>query len=212
LTQKELDTRERILKVASDLFAKNGFNGTSVRDLAKNANVNLSAINYHFSNKENLYFEVFKFNHTWLADSINQIGEDESLDLREFTWRVYSYFLENGDALMNTFKIFLADDLELPQDTFGEDQNFGPPGSEAFLKVITRDVEDIPFWGRHWAMRMIFGNIVHFGVSMNTSFMKEKCAQHPYLGPDEKKKSLYQLVEAILNYLKENHQQWEDVK
>lgn len=52
------DTKERILKVATELFAKKGYAGTSIRDIAKCANVNLSMISYYFNNKEGLYQAV----------------------------------------------------------------------------------------------------------------------------------------------------------
>ena len=41
-------TKEKILKVSQELFAKNGFNGTSVNQIAKAANVNKALIYYHF--------------------------------------------------------------------------------------------------------------------------------------------------------------------
>ena len=50
-------TKEKILIAANELFAKNGFSGASIREIATMANVNLAAINYHFKNKENLYWE-----------------------------------------------------------------------------------------------------------------------------------------------------------
>ena len=45
------DTKERILKVATELFAKKGYAGTSIRDIAKCANVNLSMISYYLTIK-----------------------------------------------------------------------------------------------------------------------------------------------------------------
>lgn len=53
-------TRARILDVAEQLFAENGFADTSVREITRAAGANLAAVNYHFGNKENLYVEVFR--------------------------------------------------------------------------------------------------------------------------------------------------------
>jgi len=53
-------TRQRILKAATHLFAENGFDGTSVREIVTKARVNQAAINYHFEGKEGLYREILR--------------------------------------------------------------------------------------------------------------------------------------------------------
>lgn len=52
------DTKEQILDVAERLFAENGFAGTSLRNIIGEAEVNLSAVNYHFGSKEELFRAV----------------------------------------------------------------------------------------------------------------------------------------------------------
>jgi AcrR family transcriptional regulator len=54
------NTRSRILDVAEDLFAEQGFDRVSIRDITKRARVNLAAINYHFGGKEDLIAAVFE--------------------------------------------------------------------------------------------------------------------------------------------------------
>lgn len=53
-------TRSLILESAAGIFAKDGFNKTTVRDIVDHAGVNLAAINYHFGGKEALYREVMR--------------------------------------------------------------------------------------------------------------------------------------------------------
>ncbi|MBE9048018.1 TetR/AcrR family transcriptional regulator [Pleurocapsales cyanobacterium LEGE 10410] len=52
------DTKEKILNVAERLFAENGFAGTSLRSIISEAEVNLSAVNYHYGSKEELFHAV----------------------------------------------------------------------------------------------------------------------------------------------------------
>jgi len=212
MTSAEKSTREIILKVATELFAQDGYNGTSVREIAKKADVNLAAINYHFTNKEKLYFEVF--NQSWqsMNDDIHQLGEDPSIDTREFTWRVFDYFFNNGSSLMNTFRIGLSEKLSCSEDLpcFSEDEiRVGPPGKEMLFNKITADVgEEIPFEGRHWAMRNIFACIAQHGLVVNFPFMRDNIDKLPFFGAEDRKKSVYFLVDAILNYLKDNPNSW----
>ena len=51
-------TRERILSAALDLFGERGLTGTTVRDIAARAKVNVAAISYHFGGKDELYRAV----------------------------------------------------------------------------------------------------------------------------------------------------------
>lgn len=57
------DTPTRILQTAGPIFANHGYQGTTVRDICQQANVNLAAINYHFRDKESLYIETVRLAH-----------------------------------------------------------------------------------------------------------------------------------------------------
>ncbi len=57
---KNKSTQDRILEASEVLFARKGFHGVGIREVAKKAGVNISAINYYFGSKKNLYIEVFK--------------------------------------------------------------------------------------------------------------------------------------------------------
>ena len=52
------DTRERLLAAGLTLFADRGFDGVAVRDIAKAAEANVAAVNYHFGGKRDLYHAV----------------------------------------------------------------------------------------------------------------------------------------------------------
>lgn len=50
-----------IMESAEKLFAEKGFAGTSVRDIADEADVNLAMISYYFGSKEKLMETIFKY-------------------------------------------------------------------------------------------------------------------------------------------------------
>lgn len=52
------DKRDDILDVAEKLFAENGFEAISVREISKAANINIAMVSYYFGSKEKLYEEV----------------------------------------------------------------------------------------------------------------------------------------------------------
>jgi AcrR family transcriptional regulator len=53
-------TRNRIMKAAARIFAEDGYDGASVRNIVAKADVNQAAISYHFGSKEGLYRAVLQ--------------------------------------------------------------------------------------------------------------------------------------------------------
>ncbi len=52
-------TRDLILKAAHDLFVKQGYHGTSMRQIAQKAEVALGSVYNHFNSKEEIFRAVF---------------------------------------------------------------------------------------------------------------------------------------------------------
>lgn len=57
---RSLQTRHAILEAAETLFARQGHESTSVRQITALSKTNLSAVNYHFGSKEGLIQAVFQ--------------------------------------------------------------------------------------------------------------------------------------------------------
>ena len=54
-------TRERLLVAAREVFSEHGFQGATVREICRRAEVNLAAVNYHFNSKEALFASALDF-------------------------------------------------------------------------------------------------------------------------------------------------------
>jgi AcrR family transcriptional regulator len=63
--------RQTIVEASRPLFAQNGFRGTSVREIARAANVSEALLYRHFASKEELYEEVMDY-----AGKVSAIGLD----------------------------------------------------------------------------------------------------------------------------------------
>lgn len=55
---KTQDKRDDILDVAEHLFASQGFEAVSIREISKAAEINIAMVSYYFGSKEKLYEEV----------------------------------------------------------------------------------------------------------------------------------------------------------
>jgi AcrR family transcriptional regulator len=60
LVTSDHETRERLLRVAEQLFAERGFKDVTVREICHAARANIASINYHFGDKLGLYREVLQ--------------------------------------------------------------------------------------------------------------------------------------------------------
>ena len=127
-------SRERILSVATRIFARKGFSGARVDEIAKAAKVNKALIYYYFKSKEAILRELF---HTFFKESTDRLlrfverggfGEDAEENKKLFEREYESYLEANSDLLKVLFMESLKDDNdETPLfrlvDLGGNDQN-----------------------------------------------------------------------------------------
>ena len=60
-----MTTREKILEVSLDMFAKQGYTAVSIRDICKKVGIKESSVYYHFKNKQSIFDEfINKFTET----------------------------------------------------------------------------------------------------------------------------------------------------
>ena len=93
------ETRGRLLKAASDIFAAKGYRRAKVADICEKAGANIASVNYYFRNKENLYKETWQyalenFDEPTLADAASDTPQDR---LRCYIQTLIQNFTAGGD-------------------------------------------------------------------------------------------------------------------
>jgi AcrR family transcriptional regulator len=203
-----MDTKSKILTIANQLFARNGFDGVSIRDIAQKADVNVASVNYHFKNKLNLLHEIFNYNYGFIEEEITKITEGSKLTTVELSWKIFELFMSNGSALINGFKIILSDHLTPPIGDEDE-KTLGPPGGLAILKVITEEVGDkIPLKAREWTVRMLISNIFHNAAIMNSTYCKTFHGSDYWMDHEYKKFELEQFTKALMQQMVSHAGEW----
>jgi len=167
LVASHSETRKAILDAAERLFAERGVEGTSVRDITREANVNLGAINYHFRTKDRLTLEVFiravePVNQRRLAwlDRLEKEAAGSPLKIEAIMEALIRPLLENGvdgtrtsDAFRQlTSRCFQEANPEikaLVKERFGD---LCRRMDEAILKALPHLSPDEVFWRTHFTI------------------------------------------------------------
>lgn len=74
------DKQVQIMETAEILFAEKGYNGTSVRDIADKANVNLAMISYYFGSKDKLLEALFSYRREHIKMKLENMLGDKQLN------------------------------------------------------------------------------------------------------------------------------------
>jgi AcrR family transcriptional regulator len=82
------------VEAAGRVFARNGFDGASIRAITGEAGANLGAVTYHFGSKRKLYAEVLKYGLTPMVDRIGEAAAGKGDPLERLT-RVVAVFFDH---------------------------------------------------------------------------------------------------------------------
>lgn len=107
-----MNPKENIIHCAFDILCENGYDRSSVREIAKAADVNVAMINYYFGGKEGLFAAVIQDRFNYLHDIFTNMAKDtnhsaiERIDSiidhvteRKFSNQKFHYLLHNELAL-----------------------------------------------------------------------------------------------------------------
>ncbi|MEW2304935.1 TetR/AcrR family transcriptional regulator [Streptomyces sp. NPDC006655] len=98
--QRRGNTRQRIQDVALELFAEQGYEKTSLREIAERLDVTKAALYYHFKTKEEILVSVFEDLTQPISDLI-EWGRDQphTLETKQEIVRRYSKALGDAEPL-----------------------------------------------------------------------------------------------------------------
>ncbi|MBO9199944.1 MULTISPECIES: TetR/AcrR family transcriptional regulator [Niastella] len=132
LTEK-VDKRAHILSVAEQLFAENGFDGTSVRDIAQLANVNLAMISYYFGSKEKLLEALVEDRAGYTLGVIEELNKNQTLTPWDKIDKLVEFYIEK---IMNNYRFHC-----ILSQTYNQAKS--SPIKELIISIKMRNLEEI---------------------------------------------------------------------
>jgi len=87
-----VDKKAHIIQAAIELFAEKGFEGTSIRELAAKADVNIAMINYYFGSKEKLFETMVEHKAAYVREQLEGIvGNKDLTEIQKIDAIIESY-------------------------------------------------------------------------------------------------------------------------
>lgn len=135
-------TQGLILEVATTYFARYGYHGTSIRDLAKQVGISISTLYYYFESKDQLYrcvFErQFQEEQEIILAFIRQADENvihNPLALRDLLFRLMDALIDRSLQNPDIVRLWTRRWLEKPEQTEDIEISYSAP--------LYKQVEDI---------------------------------------------------------------------
>jgi len=143
---KRSGTKEKILRVSTDLFSELGYKGTSVRKIASEVGIRESAIYNHYKNKEEIFLEVAKdiFSSPFSidADEIKELALKGKQFLQKYTMQYKMLtFDKKNENMFRLLMIELMQNRNLREEFMSEfhDKNIKLL-SEGFFIMMQNDL------------------------------------------------------------------------
>ena len=86
--------KELILEAAEKLFVEKGYEGTSIRELAHAAGVNIAMISYYFGSKEKLMEELVEHKAGYTRLKLEELNKQDHLNSREKLEHIIEYYVD----------------------------------------------------------------------------------------------------------------------
>ena len=113
--------QDQIIDIACRLFARRGYEGTSLRDIAEEAKITKAALYYHFPNKEALYHRIVLDSLRALIDSVRAAVETAPTGLEK----------------VRQFMLLSADFMDADRDSWMAGSNAFWTGGESQSRELT---------------------------------------------------------------------------
>ena len=99
MTMACMSSADKILLAATELFASNNFDGTSIKDISKLSGVNSALISYYFGGKKNLYQEVLNTQSLIFLDLIEDVKKKPLSVITSYSIH-YTKLYDNGSFML----------------------------------------------------------------------------------------------------------------
>jgi AcrR family transcriptional regulator len=131
------DKQLKIIETAEALFAEKGFSGTSVRDIADAAGINVAMISYYFGSKEKLLEALFTYRAQGTTQKLESMFQNKELGPLEKINMMIDYYIDKFSTQQCFHKIMMREQVTNQKSvTSGLIQQFKKRNQELVKQLI----------------------------------------------------------------------------
>ena len=193
----------RILAAAEEVFAYSGYDGATLREVARRAEVPLALVSYHFSGKEGLYRAIFEARAPALVEQRMaglaladlETDPDRKLDLILKSVLVPILALRATEQ-KSRFGVLLARELSDPRSA--ERGIVGDLADPVVGAVASRLAEALPDRSQrqlHWLLQVLIGTLVYVMIDHG----RIRALSDGAADPDDRDRTVECILDIILH-------------
>ena len=138
------ETKRRLVEAAGEIFADVGFERATIKDITDRAGASIAAVNYHFSDKQELYYQVVRHAHLAGLNAVhtmvaNERQEESAARLHTF---VHTFLQQALDPNRPKWEAALIQ-REMREPTMSACERFTNEFLEPFVDVFGALVTDL---------------------------------------------------------------------
>jgi len=167
--ERREQSREKILDAAESLFAQGGFNGVSLKDIARAADVDTSLLHYYFVTKAGLFAAVLERR----SEDVNRVRSQSMSDyaaaagdqltirglLQAYLQPTFDFIRSGGPSLQNYLVIIAQMNSTPAGQIAGTDVSPFDPVVQEFIRLLARARPDRSEAELYWFYHMLSGAI-----------------------------------------------------
>ncbi len=185
----------RIISTAETLFSERGYDGTSVRDIADLANVNVAMISYYFGSKEKLMQAIFEQRSEILSTKIDALLKDDSIGPFAKMEIVVDDYISRVVSKFKFFKLMLCEQILEKNATINSLLKDLKHRNLALVGKLIRDGQQKKVFKKHIDVGLLMNTLM--GTSMQ-AFTNAEFYREYYKKESLSREEYYQFLQGIL--------------
>lgn len=136
------DKQVQLLDVAERLFAEHGFEGTSVRDIAKEADINVAMISYYFGSKEKLLEALFIRRVSEVRLQIETTLQNDALSPMDKIYQLVDTYIERVVNRQNFHKLVVREQMLRKDSSVCFQIMENKKRNQELIRILIKDGQD----------------------------------------------------------------------